>query len=82
MKRQKDGRLCCALHLLRTSASISPKEVLTVYCTKYHNFSDEELIVEAIVTHPTDDLVVELVERLRVLEAKFEFFRKNGYEED
>ena len=53
-----------------------------MYCTKYHNFSDEELIVEAVVTRPTDDLVVELVERLRVLEAQFEFFRKNEYEED
>jgi len=47
-----------------------------VYCTKYHNFSDEELIVEAVVTRPTDDLGGELVERLRVLEAEFEFFRK------
>ena len=47
-----------------------------MYCTKYHNFSDEELIVEAIVTRPNDDIVVELVERLRVLEAEFEFFRK------
>lgn len=53
-----------------------------MYCTKYHNFSDEELIVEAIVTRPNDDIVIELVERLRVLEAKSEFFRKNGYEED
>ena len=47
-----------------------------MYCTKYHNFSDEELIVEAIVTRPNDDIVIELVERLRVLEAKSEFFRK------
>lgn len=51
-------------------------------CTKYHNFSVEESIVEAIVTRPNDDIVIELVERLRVLDAKFEFFRKNGYEED
>ena len=42
----------------------------------------EDVNVEAVVTRPTDDLVVELVERLLVLEAKFEFFRKNGYEED
>lgn len=53
-----------------------------MYCTKYHDFSDEELIVEAIVTRPNDDIVIELVERLRVLEAKSELFRKNGYEED
>ena len=53
-----------------------------MHCTKHHNLSDEELIVEAIVTRSNDDLVIELVERLRVLEAEFEFFRKNGYEED
>ena len=53
-----------------------------MHCTKYHNLSDEELIVEAIVTRSNDDLVIELVERLRVLEAEFEFFRKNGYEID